>query len=65
MPAISASKSLEAGRGGIFICRATCPTPPNNGSIKNIAKVIDAIVSSAAEAELGALSINAREAVYL
>ena len=41
------------------------PYPPNNGAIKNIAKVIDAVVSLAAEAELGALFINAQEAVYL
>ncbi len=41
------------------------PYPPNNGAIENIAKVIDAVVSSAAEAELGALFINAREALYL
>jgi hypothetical protein len=41
------------------------PYPPNNGAILNIAKVIDVVVSSAAEAELGALFMNAREAVYL
>ncbi len=41
------------------------PYPPNNGAIENIAKVIDSVVSSAAEAELGALFINAREAVHL
>ncbi len=41
------------------------PYPPNNGAIKNIAKVIDAVVASAKEAELGALFINAQEAVYL
>jgi hypothetical protein len=35
------------------------PYPPNNGAIKNIAKVIDAVVSLAAEAELGVLFINA------
>ena len=39
--------------------------PPNNGAILNIARVIDTVMSSAAEAELGALFINAREAVYL
>jgi hypothetical protein len=42
------------------------PYPPNkNGAILNIAKVIDAIMSSVAEAELGELFINAREAVHL
>jgi hypothetical protein len=41
------------------------PYPPNNGAILNIAKVIDAVVLSAAEAELGVLFMNAREAIYL
>ena len=39
--------------------------PPNNGSILNIAQIIKAVMSSAAEAELGALYINAREAVHI
>jgi hypothetical protein len=51
--------------GGHFYLSSNVPYPPNNGAIKNIAKVIDAVVSLAAEAELGALFINAREAVYL
>jgi hypothetical protein len=51
--------------GGHFHLSSDVPYPPNNGAILNIAKVIDAVVSSAAEAELGALFINAREAVYL
>ena len=37
----------------------------NNGSIHNMTKIIKAAMSSAAEAELSALFINAREAVYL
>ena len=37
--------------------------PPNNGAVHNIAKIIKAVMSSAAEAELGGLYINAREAV--
>ncbi len=41
------------------------PYPPNNGAILDIAKVINAIVSFASEAELGALFINMQEAVYL
>jgi hypothetical protein len=48
-----------------FYLSSDVPYPPNNGAILNIAKVINAIVSSAAEAELGALFINAKEAVYL
>jgi hypothetical protein len=35
----------------------------NNGAVLNITQLIKAVMSSAAEAELGALYINAREAV--
>ena len=41
------------------------PISPNNGAILNIAQNIRAVMSSAVEAELGALYINAREAVYI
>ena len=37
--------------------------PHNNGAVLNIAQLIKAVMSSAAEAELGALYINTREAV--
>ena len=39
--------------------------PPNNGAILNIAQVIKQVMTSAAEAELGGIYINAREAVYI
>lgn len=39
--------------------------PPPNGSVLNIAQIIKAVMSSAAEAELGALFISAKEAVYI
>ncbi len=39
--------------------------PPFNGAILNISQIIKAVMSSAAEAELGALFINAREAAYI
>jgi hypothetical protein len=39
--------------------------PPNNGAIETIATIIKAVMSLAAEAELGALFTNAKEAVYL
>ena len=39
------------------------PRPPNNGAILTIAQIIKAVMSSAAEAEVGALYINCREAV--
>ena len=38
--------------------------PPNNGSVHNVAQIIKALMSSATDAELGALFINAREAVH-
>ena len=37
--------------------------PPNNVSVLNIAKIIKAVMSSPAEAELGALLINCKEAI--
>ena len=37
--------------------------PAKNGAVLNLAQLIKAVMSSAAEAELGALYINAREAV--
>ena len=37
--------------------------PHNNGAVLDIAQLIKTVMSSAAEAELGALYINAREAV--
>jgi len=37
--------------------------PPNNGAVLTIAQIIKNVMSSAAEAELGALFINCREAV--
>ena len=37
--------------------------PPNNGTVLTIAQIIKNVMSSAAEAELGALFINCREAV--
>ena len=37
--------------------------PQNNGSVLTISQIIKAVMSSAAEAELGALLINCREAI--
>jgi hypothetical protein len=58
------SKPLARSRvGGHFFCSANVDDPPDNGAILNISKVIKAVMSSAAEAELGALYVNARKAV--
>jgi len=49
--------------GGHFFVSSDVTNPHNNGAVLNIAQLIKAVMSSAAEAELGALYINAREAV--
>ena len=51
--------------GGYFYLSNNETFPPNNGAILNIAQIIKAVMLSAAEAELGALFINTKEAVYL
>ena len=49
--------------GGHFFLSNDVPDPPNNGAVLNIAHIIKSVMSSAAEAELGAMFINAKEAV--
>ena len=49
--------------GGHFFMSNNAPFPPNNGAVLNIAQIIKAVMTSAAEAEMGALYINAREAI--
>jgi hypothetical protein len=49
--------------GGHFFCSSDVSEPPNNGAVLNISKILKAVMSSAAEAELRALYINASEAV--
>ena len=39
--------------------------PPNNGYVITMSQIIKAVMSSAAEAELGALFVNVMEAVYM
>ena len=51
--------------GGHFFMSTNANVPPNNGAILNIAHVIKHVMSSATEAELAALYIMAREAVYI
>jgi hypothetical protein len=51
--------------GGHFFLSSDVQYPPNNGAILNVAQIIKAVMSSAAEAELGGLFINAKEAVYI
>jgi len=49
--------------GGHHFLSEDVPLSPNNGAIHNIAEIIKGVMSSAAEAELGAMYINARKAV--
>ena len=51
--------------GGHFFLSRDDPVPLDNGAILLIAQIIKAVMSSAAEAELGALYICARKAVYI
>ena len=51
--------------GGHFFLSSNAEIPPNNGAVLNIAHIIKHVMSSATEAELGALYIMAREAVYM
>ena len=58
------SKTKARSReGGHFFMSNNTPDPPNNGAVITIAQIIKAVMSSAAEAELGALFINCREAI--
>ncbi len=49
--------------GGPFFMSSDIANPEDNGAVLNIAQIIKAVMSSAAEAELGALYINTHEAV--
>ncbi len=58
------SKSEARSRvGGHFYCTSNMEEPPNNGVVLNVATILGTVMSSAAEAELGALYVNAQEAV--
>ncbi len=49
--------------GGHFFMSSNTAKSPNNGAILTIAQIIKAAMSLAAEAEVGALCINCREAI--
>jgi hypothetical protein len=51
--------------GGHFFLSTSADIPPNNGAILNLAHIIKHVMASATEAELAALYIVAREAVYI
>ncbi len=58
-------KKSRSRAGGHFFLSNKDEFPPNNGAIFTNATIIIAVMASAAEAELGVLYLNAKEAVYL
>ncbi len=58
-------KNARSQAGGHFFLSNNGKFPPNNGVILTNATIIKAVMSSAAKAELRALYLNAKEAVYL
>jgi hypothetical protein len=51
--------------GGHMFMAGTEDIPINNGAVLNILQIIRAVISSATEAKLGSLSINAKMAVSM
>ena len=49
--------------GGHFFMSDDSPDAQNNGAVHNTAQIIKRVMSSAAEAEIGALFINSRQAI--
>jgi len=49
--------------GGHYFMSDNAPDPTDNGAVLNIAQVMKNVMSSAAEAEIGALFINSRQAI--
>ncbi len=64
-PDIAMKRIHKAEREDIFFLSNNNEHPPNNGAIPTIATIIKVVMSSAAEAELRALYLNAHETVYL
>ena len=58
-------KMARSRAGGHFFLSNNDPNPPNNCAKLTNATIIKNVMSSAVEAEIGALYLNAREAVYL
>jgi hypothetical protein len=58
-------KNSRSRAGGHFFLSSKDENPPNNGAILTIVTIIKVVMSSVAEAKLGSLYLNAREAVHL
>jgi hypothetical protein len=61
---LSEPKSCSCAGGHMFMAGKD-KNPINNGAVLNISQIIRAVMSSAAEAELGALFTNAKTAVSM
>ena len=61
---LSEAKARSRAGGHMFMA-SNEEIPKNNGAVLNISQIIRAVMSSAAEAELGALYINAKTAVSI
>ena len=61
--AVHSDASYLSERKAIIFMSENDTFPTNNGAVHTVAQIIKAVMSSAAEAELGALYINSREAV--
>jgi hypothetical protein len=57
-------KARSRARGHMFMAGSE-EIPLNNGAVLNISQIVRAVMSSAAEAKLGALFINAKTAVSM
>ncbi len=58
-------KKARSQAGSHFYFSNNNPTPPNNGAVLTVATIIKNVMSLVAEAELGALYLNAKETIYL
>ncbi len=58
-------KKAQSCTGGHFFLSNNSTSTLNNGAILTVATIIKAVMLSVAEAELGALFLNANEAVYI
>ena len=59
---LSESKARSRSGGHFFMSKDDA-IPENNGAILTVSQIIKSVMSSVAEAELGALFINCREAI--
>jgi hypothetical protein len=55
---------VRSQAGGHYFMSSDTNDPNNNGAVLNIAQLIKTVMSSTAEAELGALYVNAPKAIH-